>query len=552
MIGVLADPSEHSVARELFELFKTPWEFYREGQRYDVLLCAGEGRCQKDAASLILIYAGRKLPCDSDEKISTSSRRNNGSLSYGGGRIPIYGDSIVFRAEGMGGVIDEELQQQVVHRYRSGKAVVARIGYDLFNEVRTLLVVGQPVSNAGIPTLDLHIALLRDLIVGNGIPLVEIPPVPDGFQFMACLTHDVDHPMIRKHRWDHTSFGFLYRATVGSLVNLLRGRMPVRNALTNWAAALKLPFVHLGLVEDFWGVFAAHYLELEKGLCPTFFIIPFKGHPGRNSKGVAPQFRAAGYCAEEIADVVTKITEAGGEVGLHGIDAWLDSSSGRRELQEIRRLTGRSEIGVRMHWLYYDEQSPLALEHAEAGYDSTVGYTETVGYRAGTTQAYKPLQAAFLLELPLNVMDTALFYPDYLGLSSLEASVLLDRMIENTAELGGCMTTNWHDRSILPERLWDACYRNLIRELARRDVWFATAGRAIFWFKKRRSVVFERDSAGSDAIFAKVTAETDASVPGLRLRIHKPTGLGASGTSCYTDISLDERVGAWVPLGVSA
>ncbi len=102
---------------------------------------------------------------------------------------------------------------------------------------------------------------------------------------------------------------------------------------------------------------------------------------------------------------------AGCEVGLHGIDAWLDSSKGREELEEIRRLTGASEIGVRMHWLYYDQQSPVALEKAGAAYDSTIGYNETVGYRAGTTQAYKPLEATRLLELPLHVMDTALFYP---------------------------------------------------------------------------------------------------------------------------------------------
>ena len=68
------------------------------------------------------------------------------------------------------------------------------------------------------PTLDLHIAVLRDLIVASGAPLVEIPPVPEGYRFIACLTHDVDHPSIRQHRFDHTMFGFLYRAVVHSLV----------------------------------------------------------------------------------------------------------------------------------------------------------------------------------------------------------------------------------------------------------------------------------------------------------------------------------------------
>jgi hypothetical protein len=49
--------------------------------------------------------------------------------------------------------------------------------------------------------------------------------------------------------------GFLYRATVGSAVNVLRGRLSVRHLMTNWIAAAKLPFVYMGLVEDFWNGF---------------------------------------------------------------------------------------------------------------------------------------------------------------------------------------------------------------------------------------------------------------------------------------------------------
>ena len=232
-----------------------------------------------------------------------------------------------------------------------------RIGYNLFGENGTLLTKGQPADCAGIPTLDLHIALLRDLIVASGIPLVEIPPVPDGYRSIACLTHDVDHPSICRHKWDHTMFGFLHRAVLGSLVNFFRGRIPARDLVKNWAAALKLPLVYTGLTKDFWCGFDDRYFELEKGLCSTFFVIPFKNYPGRNSHGLAPRFRAVRYGAQDIANTIRKIVVAGCEVGLHGIDAWLDSARGREELAEIRRMTGLSEIGVRMHWLYYDQQS---------------------------------------------------------------------------------------------------------------------------------------------------------------------------------------------------
>jgi len=552
MIGVIADPSEHDVVREFFELFKTPWEFYRRDRRYEVLLCAG-GDQVDGAAKFVLFYSGRKIRFDDEQKIQTGTgRREICILSYQGNRIPIYGDTVTFPEMGKGVLMDEHTHESAAYLDRSGQRVVARIGYDLFGEVRKLLTVGQPPANADIPALELHIAFLRDLITGCGVPLVEVPPVPDGYPFIACLTHDVDNPSICQHKWDHTMFGFLYRAVFGSLDNLLRGRIVVRSLLTNWAAALKLPFVHMGLAKDFWRGFDDRYLELEKGLSSTFFVIPFKNDPGKNFYGPAPRFRAARYDAQDIADTIRKIMAAGCEVGLHGIDAWHDSSSGHEELEEIRRLTGVAEVGVRMHWLRYNHQSPVALEQADAAYDSTIGYNETVGYRAGTTQAYKPLQATRLLELPLHAMDTALFYPAYLRLSPRQATTVLGQLSDDAVQFGGCLTINWHDRSLAPERLWDACYRDLVQDWKSRGAWFATAGQAISWFKKRRSVVFETNSIEPDAVRARVSADDGSHLPGLRLRIHKvreSCGIGTQGLEGYVDIVFDDSIDTRVPCG---
>ena len=554
MIGVTANSAEHDVICEFFELFKTPWEFYQSGRRYDVLLCTGDSDFAENAARLILIYASGNLAFGVGEKTEVTSRRSKTTLLYNGGRIPIYGDSITFREEGACLLVDEESQQAAMHQHQSREGLVVRIGYNLFSEVGTLLTAGQPAAYAAIPTLDLHIALLRDLIVAGGVTLVEIPPVPDGYRFIACLTHDVDHPSIRQHKWDHTMFGFLYRAVFGSLVNFFRGRIPVRDLLTNWVAALKLPVVYLGFAKDFWCGFEDRYLELEEGLCSTFFVIPFKNRAGKETHGLAPKFRAARYNARDIADTIEKIMAAGCEVGLHGIDAWLDSSSGRDELEELRCLTGVSEIGVRMHWLYYDQQSPIALEQAGAAYDSTIGYKETVGYRTGTTQAYKPLEATRLLELPMHVMDTALFYPAYMGLSSRQATTVLGRMVDNAIQFGGCLTTNWHDRSLAPERLWDACYRYLIQDLKNRGAWFATAGQATSWFQKRRSVTFETDGVERDSVHAKMSAVQDDNLPSLRLRIHnarESCEIGAHKSDEYIDMALNRKIGDRVLCGIS-
>ena len=49
MIGVIAKTGQTATVEEFFELFKTPWEFYREASRYDVLLCAGEGQFERSS-----------------------------------------------------------------------------------------------------------------------------------------------------------------------------------------------------------------------------------------------------------------------------------------------------------------------------------------------------------------------------------------------------------------------------------------------------------------------------------------------------------------------
>ena len=545
MIGVIANPADDAVVSEFFQLFKTPWEFYRNDRQYDAVLCTTNTMCDGAVAKLILMYSGHEHPYDTEEKMEIAAHRNNATLLYNGTRIPIYGSSVSFRQQGTVALVDEEGQQVAIHRRQSGGRVTMRIGYDLFSEIRSLLTTGQPVVHAGTPTLELHIAVLRDLIVSNGIRLVEIPPVPDGYKFIACLTHDVDHPSIRSHGFDHTTIGFLYRATIGSLGDFLRGRIRLRTVLMTWAAAIKLPFVHIGLAKDFWLDFDDRYLELEKGLRSTFFVIPFEDNPGSNSQGLAPKFRAARYGARDIADSIQKVAAAGCEVGLHGIDAWLDSSRGHEELEEIRRVTGASDIGVRMHWLYFDQQSPVALEEAGADYDSTIGYNETAGYRAGTAQAYKPLQAARLLELPLHVMDTALFYPSHLGLSQGQATTALNQLVDNAVRFGGCLTINWHDRSLAPERLWDDCYRAFIQELKSRGAWFATTGQGTSWFRKRRSVVFETDR-GEPGALARVLAEHCDNVPGLRLRVHegRDSRNGAQASEGYVDAAFEKSIDA--------
>ncbi len=519
MIGVLADSQDHPVIREFFELFKTPWEFGQEGRDYDVLLSSGDRDTGGFKAPLRIIYAENARSPDVAGGVprQTAVRR----LTYRGSELALYCGGCEFPDGIPGLLIDLASHEPALRETRRGNQHGIQVGYDLWSEVRHLLTAGQPAVHASSPALELHIALLRELICCNGVPVIEVPPVPLGYSFTGCLTHDLDHPCIRKHRFDPTMWGFLYRSTIGSALNVLRGRAAVRNLLKNWAAAVKLPFVYVGLAEDFWSEFD-RYSQIEGGSPSSFFAIPFKDKPGHacRRQGVAPRRRGAAYGAAEIAPQLQQLTKTGCEVGLHGIDAWADSAQGREELNEIRAITGAAEIGVRMHWLFLDENSPKALEEAGASYDSTVGYNETIGFRAGTTQVYRHLNTISLLELPLNIMDTALFYPSYLHLSPRDASLRIRKVVESAVQHGGCITVNWHDRSIAPERLWDTTYIELLNEMKSQGAWLTTAAQAVAWFRQRRTAVFEREEWRAESLRVSVSLQENAAVPGLRLRAY--------------------------------
>ena len=528
MIGVLADTAQSSVVREFFELFKTPWEFYREGSHYDALICSNT-EPPRSSAKLVLIHDARPKLFDRENGIEVRSPRSNSVISYKDRQIPIYGNCLTFEGTAAHGLIDESDQAPVAVEIAADRQTFVRIGFDLFGEIHHLLTRGQPPAHAAIPALELHIALLRDLITSCAIPLVEIPPLPSGYSFIVCLTHDVDHWGIRNHKCDHTMLGFLYRALIGSLLNFCKGRKSLRQVAVNWMAAFSLPFVHLGLAKDFWND-VDRYLEIEKGLASTFFLIPSKGEPGQDAGGRQPSRRAARYQISEIVPQVNRLLGEGREVGLHGIDAWRDDAKGCAELERIRQITGASEIGVRMHWLYFDEKSPATLEKAGFSYDSTIGYNETVGYRGGTTQAFRPLEVERMLELPMHIMDTALFYPSYLDSSPKQARAVVKPIVEDAARFGGVLTVNWHDRSLAPERLWDDFYVGLIEDLKSRGAWFPTASQAVSWFRKRRSAVIESVIHEGDSVRVKVSIDhTGADLPGLTLRVHKPPARSNAG-----------------------
>ena len=518
MISVLASEADQPVVREFFELFKTPWRFYAAGVPAQIILCAGAEVPANDAA-LVIIYGGGPPGADEQSAGDGGERTEPGWFRQEGFELPIYGRRWVEGAS----------QEVVCQRGSANGRSFVRVGFDLFAEVRQLLTEGQPPEYAANPTLDGHIAFLRALIFSHALPLVEIPPRPAGHDFTVCLTHDVDHPGIRDHKFDHTLLGFLYRASAGSVGEVWRGRKNWGQLARNFSAVLKLPLVQLGLARDFWREFD-HYAALEAGLPSTFFVIPEAGKAGVNPQGRVAGRRAARYEAESLRDDLQRLKADGREIGVHGLDAWRDAAAGRAERERIAGLVGGGVTGIRMHWLYFNDTAAAKLEAAGYDYDSTGGYNQTVGYRAGTGQVFKPLTTKSLCELPLHIMDTALFYPSYLNLSPRQAEATLRPLLENAVRFGGVLTINWHDRSLAPERLWGDFYVGLLERLRAGRPWFATAGQAVGWFRQRRAAVFETSAQAEGRVKIKLGGAADDRLPPLRVRVFPAGGRGAEFT----------------------
>jgi hypothetical protein len=177
-----------------------------------------------------------------------------------------------------------------------------------------------------------------------------------------------------------------------------------------------------------------------------------------------------------------------------------------------------------MHWLYRNGSTFRILDEAGYSYDSSFGYNGAVGFRAGTVQAFKPLDSQRLLELPLNIQDTALFYSDRMNLSERQATTHCESLMENSRRYGGALTLLWHDRSLAPERLWGDFYRDLLAKLKGDRAWIGPAGRAVQWFQRRRNVDIEWVKTGDGAVEVRVngpdTGEAEEGLPGMLLRVH--------------------------------
>lgn len=525
MIGVYARPDETALVEEFFQLFKTAWEPAGASARHQVLLVArgvSLDEVNRQDPRLVVVFGTRSGPLDRQLGIRVSPAEAEASrLKWKDSELTLCRGLSFIEADGASPLLWEGRKTAGILIQRENRIYV-RLGFELFKEVRHLLTVGQAPEDALDPALEIHIDILRSLMLEAEISFVEVLPRPHEFAFICCLTHDVDFYGIRRHFLDRTLGGFLYRALVRSPLQATMRKMTWLEAARNLKAALSLPLVFVGLARDFWLGFK-DYLSRETHRKSTFYFIPRKGYAGKSEAGRAPAKRATAYDVGDIGEDLDDLNTAQAEIGLHGLDSWCDATDAASEKNRIATACGRPVLGVRTHWLYFDERTPALLDEAGFLYDSTFGYNEGVGFRAGTGQAFRFPKTAQLLELPLIIQDTALFYPRRMNVSRREAHSLCRRIIERLRYFGGILTVNWHGRSLAPERLWGDFYDILLEELEQNKAFFMTGSEAASWFRARRSVSFTPLLREGEESHAGITISCkEALKPAAVIRCYNP------------------------------
>jgi hypothetical protein len=251
MIGVFCSSGQERLIAEFFELFKTPWQFARIGRRYPVSIVTTAEIDSWASSDVMISYGLYGAAIDERLGLAGEDSALDAELSWNQHRFPVYGGAALFSDSGKAFIRHIASGRSVGIEARFKTCRIYRIGVDLVRQVERLLSVGQPIQWATIPTLELHIAILRNLIVAAGVQLVEIPPSPLGTTFSLCVTHDVDFAGIHFHGLDRTVIGFLLRATFGSVVRLLQGDLRLAQFFFNLFAALSLPLVYCGAIPDF-------------------------------------------------------------------------------------------------------------------------------------------------------------------------------------------------------------------------------------------------------------------------------------------------------------
>jgi len=265
----------------------------------------------------------------------------------------------------------------------------------------------------------------------------------------VIVSHDIDHITA----WEHWRDLVLPKSIARSTIELARRRIGLAEYL------LRFGNIAINKIQNLDELMA---FDRENEVKSTFFI-------GVNS--------GAGLCysLKKIEYWAKKIIQNGFEIGVHGIS--FDSFvSIKEEYNFFRKISAKSDFGIRMHYLRTSDNTLSYLSRAGYSYDST------------RYEFANPFKVGKLWEFPLHVMDTYLFNKgtrwQSQNLEQVKADTLHileeanNRGIEYfTLLLHDCYFSNGY-------RAWKDWYIWLIKYLNKKDIMFISYHEAVCELEK--------------------------------------------------------------------
>ena len=170
----------------------------------------------------------------------------------------------------------------------------------------------------------------------------------------------------------------------------------------------------------------------------------------------------------KVKDYISIQKEIGNEIGIHGsINTSISNSLYKDQSSQLKKILNEKVTISRQHYLMFSWKNTLnILINNKIEVDSTLGLNKSIGFRAGASfPYYLQKQGQFVLEIPLNIMDSAIFSEEI----SLDlAKSKIDEIIQHVETIGSCLTINFHPDYIRVKKYFKL-YEYILENLSKRN-----------------------------------------------------------------------------------
>ena len=288
-------------------------------------------------------------------------------------------------------------------------------------------IINKPVVNY---YFDEIIRGIKEFCSGNNLKLTK---KDRSNTFTFFLTHDVDRIKY-----------FNFNSLLYSIKLLFRSDNEGKNKSSLIKEIFRIAFHLINIFDHkdpYWNFKELTQKEKELGICSTYFFLP------KDQKHVDSYYDIDN---RKILDLIEFLQKEGNEIGLHGtVRSSKSLDSLKKIVSDFLRVTRLTQTGIRQHRLMW--QHPLtAINHdfTRISYDSTLGFADHEGFRNSYCHPFRLFdfennRMLSYWEIPLNVMDSSLFYYRKLPVEEAMESALT--IIAEIKRFNGVFTLLWHN-----------------------------------------------------------------------------------------------------------